>query len=123
MKVKRKRFPKIDIGLTWAKGINIWGQLGMIAGMANTLMLIGVFYTTTVYPNFEIPLWLYLVFIFFVAIMAISFIIKYGISGYYRFFSHQTNLSEVDRKVELIMKHLGVSDEVLDSKRKRSKKK
>ena len=107
----KKRVPKIDIGLTWAKGINIWGQLGMIAGIANTFMLIGVFYTTTIYPNFSIPLWLYIVAIIFVATSAITFILKYGISGYYRFFSRQSEMSEINKKVSLIMKHLDIKDD------------
>lgn len=116
----KKNIPRIDVGLTWAKGINIWGQLGMVAGMANTFMMIGVFYTTTIYPNFEIPLWLYIVAIFFVIVFAICFILKYGISGYYRFFSRQSELSEVNKKVSLIMKHLNITDE---TKRKKEHQK
>ena len=107
----KKNVPKIDIGLTWAKGINIWGQLGMIAGMANTFMLVGVFYTTTIYPNFDIPLWLYIIAIIFVFTIAVAFILRYGISGYYRFFSKQSEMSEINKKVGLIMKHLDIVDD------------
>ena len=116
MKRTLRKIPRIDVGLTWAKGLNIWGQLGMIAGMANTFMMIGVFYTTTLYPNFNIPLWLYILAIVFVIVFAVSFILKYGISGYYRFFSKQTTMAEVDRKLNLVIKHLGVKDDKLDSK-------
>jgi len=101
---------KVDVGLVWAKLVNIWGQLGTVAGMANTVMLVGVFYTTTVYPNTPIPLWVYLFTVVTVAILAITFIVKYGISGYYRYFSKQSELSEVNKKVSLIMDRLGIEE-------------
>ena len=103
--------PKLDIGLVWAKYVNIWGQLGSVAGTVNILMMIGVFYTTTLKPNFDIPLWLYVMVIAIGTIVAVGFILKVGISGYYRFFSNRSELSETNRRVNLIMNHLGIADE------------
>jgi len=108
--VKSKKYPKIDIGLTWAKGVNIWGQLGTVAGVANIIMMLGVFYTTVVYPNIKIPLWAYVLIVVLGASAATWFIIRWGISGYYRFFSRQSELSEVHRKIELIMENLHIED-------------
>ncbi len=102
---------KIDIGLVWAKGVNIWGQLGTIAGIVNTLMLVGVFYTTTLYPKFPIPFWAYILIVLLAATLCIGFIIKFGISGYYRFLSRRSEISQINERVSLIMKHLDIDDE------------
>ncbi len=58
-----KPLPKLDVGLMWAKIVNIWGQLGTVAGAVNVMMMVGVFYTTTIKPSLPIPLWLYLMMI------------------------------------------------------------
>ena len=102
---------KFDVGLIWAKVVNIWGQLGTVAGIVNTLMMVGVFYTTTLYPNFKVPLWLYIVVIALGVFAVVWFIIKIGISGYYRFFSNQSAITEANRKIDLIMKSLNIEDE------------
>jgi len=110
-----KGMPKIDIGLIWAKIVNIWGQVGTVAGIANTIMTLGIFYTTTVNPNFKVPLWAYILFVIIGASLVIGFIIKWGISGYYRFFSNQSEITsmkkevlEVKKDMKEVMKHLGV---------------
>lgn len=102
--------PKVDIGLIWAKCINIWGQLGMVLGATNYLMMVGVFYTTTIKPNVDIPFWLYVLVLSVGAIGVIAFIIKIGIDGYYRFFFGRSQLAEIERKQDLIMKQLGIVD-------------
>lgn len=107
----KKHRPKVDIGLVWAKGLNIWVQLGVIAGIINTLMLIGVFYTTTVYPNFPIPFWIYMLVIVLAATFWIGFVVKYGISGYYRFLSRRSEISQINERVSLILKHLDIVDD------------
>ncbi len=108
---------KIDIGLIWAKYVNIWGQIGSAAGTVNFIMMLGVFYTTTLGPAINIPLWLYILIITIGAILAVTFVIKIGISGYYRFFSAQSEVAdtnkrvqETDRKLGLIIRHLGIED-------------
>lgn len=113
-----KPMPKLDVGLIWAKGINIWGQVGSVAGAVNFLMMIGVFYTTTAKPIWLIPLWVYLSVIIVGGVFVIGFIITKGISGYYRFLSEQSRIDEVERKVdesnrkvELIMRHFNIKDE------------
>jgi len=113
---KRKR--KIDVGLIWAKYVNTWGQVGSVAGTINMIMMLGVFYTTTLKPNVDIPLWLYILIVVLGATIMIMFVLKVGISGYYRFFSKQSEVAETNRRVQenarklkLIMEHLGVDDE------------
>jgi len=108
---------KIDVGLVWAKYVNTWGQVGAVAGTVNIFMMIGVFYTTVVKPSLSIPLWLYLTVIVVGAISLIIFVLCVGISGYYRFFSKTSELSETnrrvqenDRKLTLIMDKLGIED-------------
>lgn len=103
--------PKIDIGLIWAKIVNIWGQLGTVAGIANTIMLLVVTYSTTIEPKFHIPLWLYITSIIICAILGITFILKYGLSGYYRFLSNQSELTQVNKRVKLIMDRMGLKDD------------
>jgi len=109
--------PKIDVGLIWAKIVNIWGQAGTIAGIANTIMLLVVTYSTTIEPKLHIPLWLYITTIIITLILVVTFILKWGISGYYRFLSNQSELSQVNKRVELIMKHLNIEDENEQPKR------
>lgn len=99
---------KIDIGLVWAKGFNIWVQFGFIVGVFNTAMMVGVFYSTTVTQLLSIPLWLYLLVICVVLGACVVFVTRYAISGYYRFFNQQSDLAEVNRKVDMIIKHLGI---------------
>jgi hypothetical protein len=111
-----KKLPIMDIGLIWAKIVNIWGQVGTIAGAVNFVMMVGVFYTTTVYPNFKIPIWSYILIIVLGAVIVIGFILKWGISGYYRYFSNQSELSEVHRKLNLVMKHLRIEDDDANKK-------
>ncbi len=106
-----KSLPHIDIGLVWAKYLNVWGQLGSVVGAANTLMMVGVFYTTTLKPSLAIPLWLYLMVIVLGSLSVIGFIVKWGISGYYRFFANQSELAEVQRKMDLVMKHFHIEDD------------
>jgi len=113
---KSKR--KVDVGLVWAKYVNTWGQVGAVAGTANLIMMLGVFYTTTLRPAVAIPLWLYILVVVVAATTGVLFVLKIGISGYYRFFSKQSELAETnrrvqenDRKLRLIMEHLGVEDE------------
>lgn len=111
-----KHLPKIDIGLVWAKVVNIWGQLGTVAGIANTIMLLIVTYTTTIEPKFHTPLWLYIAVIIIAFAVGVYFILKVGISGYYRFLSNQSELSEVHRKLNLVMKQLNIEDNNADKK-------
>ena len=113
----RKPRSKLDIGLIWAKYVNIWGQIGSVAGTVNFIMMLGVFYTTTLRPTIDIPLWMYILIVVVGTILAVTFVLKVGISGYYRFFSKTSELSETnkrvqenDRKLRLIMAHLGVED-------------
>ena len=114
-----RKLPKFDIGLIWAKYVNTWGQVGSVAGTVNFLMMIGVFYTTTLKPNLDIPLWLYILVVVIAAVFAVTFVLKIGISGYYRFFSKQSEIAETNKRVQengrklvLIMDHLGISDKV-----------
>jgi len=113
---KSKR--KVDVGLVWAKYVNTWGQVGAVAGTANLIMMLGVFYTTTLRPAMAIPLWLYVLVVVVAAVSMVLFVLKIGISGYYRFFSKQSEVAETnkrvqenDRKLRLIMDTLGIEDE------------
>lgn len=108
---------KIDVGLAWAKYVNTWSQIGVVASTVNFSMMLGVFYTTTLKPTLDIPLWAYILFVLSGVAMAIVFALKVGISGYYRFFSKTSELSETnrrvqenDRKLRLIMDKLGIED-------------
>jgi len=108
---------KIDIGLLWAKYVNTWGQVGSVAGTVNLLMMLGVFYTTTLRPILDIPLWLYIMIVVVAASSLVLFVLKIGISGYYRFFNKTSELGrtyakvqENNRKLELIMQHLGIDE-------------
>ncbi len=112
----------LDIGLIWAKYVNTWVQVGTIAGTVNTLMMLGVFYTTTLRPALPVPLWLYLLIVVVSASCVVWFALKVGISGYYRFFSKTSELSETNRRVQennrklkLIMDKLGIEDNGKDS--------
>ena len=102
---------KYDIGLIWAKGMNIWGQIGVLLSILNTFMIIGIFYTTTVNPTTNIPFWLYILIILSIAIPVILFILKVGISGYYRFFNQQSELHQVGDGIDKIIKHLGIEEQ------------
>lgn len=113
----RRRIPVIDVGLVWAKIVNIWGQVGTVAGIVNFVMMLGVFYTTTVYPNIKIPIWLYLFIVIIGASLVIGFIIKWGISGYFRYFSNLSEITKINNKVcdlekniDLIMKHFNIDE-------------
>ena len=108
------KLPKIDIGLVWAKYVNIWGQLGSVAGTVNFLMMIGVFYTTTLKPNVDIPLWLYVLVMSTGVLLAVAFIVKIGISGYYRFFSNSSELSEAHRRIKELESKLATTDSKID---------
>ena len=108
---------KVDIGLIWAKYVNCWGQVGAVAGTANLIMMLGVFYTTTLRPAVAIPLWLYVLVVVVAALLGVIFVLRIGISGYYRFFSKTSELSETnkrvqetDRKLKLIMDKLEIKD-------------
>ena len=108
---------KIDVGLVWAKYVNTWGQVGAVAGTANLIMMLGVFYTTTLRPAVAIPLWLYILVVVVAATTGVLFVLKVGISGYYRFFSKQSEVAETnlrvqenDRKLRLIMEKLEIDD-------------
>ena len=105
------KFPKVDIGLVWAKYVNTWGQVGAVAGTVQMLSTLAILYTTTIQPNMDIPIWLYILVIASGATLMITFVLKVGISGYYRFFSNRSELSETNRRVKLIMNHLGIADE------------
>ena len=118
---------KLDIGLVWAKYMNIWGQVGTVAGTVNLVMMLGVFYTTTLRPAIAISLWLYILIVAVAAIIGVVFVLKVGISGYYRFFAEQSAVAETnkrvretDRKQALIMEKLGIED-TTEKTRKESK--
>jgi H+/Cl- antiporter ClcA len=104
---------KFDIGLSWAKAFNVWSQIGIIAGAINFCMMIGVFYTTTVRAKWDVPFWLYLMVIIVGIILAISFVLKWGISGYYRFLSKQSEISIINRKVDLLLEKNGIGEKEL----------
>jgi len=115
--LKRKPRSKIDVGLIWAKYVNTWGQVGTVASTVSFIMMLGVFYTTTLYPALEMPLWMYIIIILIGMTLVIFFVLTIGISGYFRFFSNRSELSETnkrvqetDRKLELIMAKLGIED-------------
>ena len=112
-----KKLPKLDIGLIWAKYVNTWGQVGVVAGTVQMLSTLAILYTTTIQPNMDIPIWLYILVIASCAALMITFVLKIGISGYYRFFSKQSEIAETnrrvqetDRKLGLIMDKLGIND-------------
>jgi hypothetical protein len=109
--------PKVDIGLVWAKFVNTYGQVGAVAGVVQMLSTLAILYTTTIQPNIDVPIWLYILIIVSGAMLMITFVLKIGISGYYRFFSKQSEVGETnrrvqetDRKLELIMAKLGIED-------------
>ena len=100
----------MDVGLVWAKYVNTWGQVGAVAGTANLIMMLGVFYTTTLRPSLAVPLWLYITVVVVAAATGIVFVLKVGISGYYRFFSKTSELSEANKRIKMIMDHLGIDE-------------
>jgi len=101
----------LDLGLLWAKYINTWGQVGAVVGTVNFIMLVGVFYTTSIEPSrIHIPLWLYVLVIFIGAVIGVTFVLKIGIAGYYRFFSQQSELSQVNLRVKILMNHFGIDE-------------
>ncbi len=102
---------KPDVGLAWAKLLAIIGQVGAIQGAVNSVMLIGIFYTTTVKPNFPIPIWLYLLIVISVLLGAIIFSLSLGISGYYRFFNQQSSVEKINKKLTLVMTALKIKDD------------
>lgn len=115
---KMSKLPRIDIGLIWGKIINIWSQIGVVSGITSNIMMIGVFYTTTVYPNIKIPVWIYLLVIAIGIILLIGFILKWGISGQYRYFSKQSELTEANLKLDALLEYYGID---LESFRKQWK--
>ena len=102
---------KLDIGLIWAKYVNTWGQVGAVAGTVQMLSTLAILYTTTIQPNMDIPIWLYVLVIASGTAVMVTFVLKIGISGYYRFFSSRSELSETNRRVKLIMDHLGIPED------------
>lgn len=101
----------IDIGLWWAKYINIWGQAGAVVGTFNFIMLLAVFYTTSIGPSkYSIPLWLYISIVVVGTVIGVVFVMKVGISGYYRFFSQKSEMSQINKRVKLIMDRLEIDD-------------
>ena len=112
------RGQKVDIGIIWAKYVNTWGQVGAVAGTVQMLSTLAILYTTTIQPNIDISVWLYILIITSSATLLITFVLKIGISGYYRFFSKQSEVAETnlrvqenDRKLKLVMDHLGIKDD------------
>ena len=107
----------MDVGLVWAKFVNTYGQVGAVAGTVQMLSTLAILYTTTIQPNADVPVWLYALVIIIGAMLVVLFVLKVGISGYYRFFSKTSELSETnkrvqenDRKLGLIMDKLGIED-------------
>lgn len=111
---------KFDIGLLWAKYVNTWGQVGAVVGTVNFIMLLGVFYTTTIEPSsLSVPLWLYMLVIVVGAVIGVTFVLKIGISGYYRFFSNQSELSQANRRIKMIMEKLEIAEEDIEKEAER----
>jgi hypothetical protein len=115
--MSKKPKSKIDIGLIWAKFVNTYGQVGAVAGTVQMLSTLAILYTTTIQPNADVPIWAYILIILSGAALMITFVLKIGISGYYRFFSKTSELSEtnkrvqeVDRKLKMIMDKLEIED-------------
>lgn len=101
----------LDLGLLWAKYINTWGQVGAVVGTVNFIMLAGVFYATSIEPSrIAIPLWAYILVIFIGAVLGVAFVLKIGIAGYYRFFSQQSELAQVNLRVKILMNHFGIDE-------------
>ena len=100
---------KYDPGLIWAKTQATYSQLGTISGMVAQLMQVGVFYATVV--KGWIPLWVYLIVLATGLGLVLLFILKIGISGYYRFFNQQSAVDNINRKVNLIMQRLEIEDD------------
>ena len=115
--MSRKPKSKIDIGLIWAKFVNTYGQVGAVAGTVQMLSTLAILYTTTIQPHADVPVWLYILVILSGAALMITFVLKVGISGYYRFFSKTSELSATNKQVQensrmlkMIMKNLGIDD-------------
>ena len=111
------KIPKIDVGLVWAKYVNIYGQLGSLAGIVSMIMTIGIFYTTTLYPIIKVPLWAYILTILVGASIVVWFILKIGISGWYRYFAQQSELHQANAKMDAIMEHLNIDWEAIKKKK------
>lgn len=89
---------KMDVGITWGKIINIWGQIGVVQGVINTIMLFVVTYNTSL-KNL-LPVWLYILIIVISIICIVGFVLRIGISGYYRFFNQQSAMNRIESKVD-----------------------
>jgi cell division protein FtsW (lipid II flippase) len=98
VKQGRNRINK-RIGLLWARLMAIYGQLGFIQGILNSLMLIAVTYTTTLQQR-GVPLWVYLAILVLILSLATVFILFIGIRGYYDFFNEQSNLDKLEKKLD-----------------------
>lgn len=101
---------KKDIGMLWAKLLNIYGQFGSIQGLVNTSILIIMFYTGTIRQETGMPPWLYALILLALISTGVAFIHKKGISGYYRFFSEQSGLDEVKADIKKIKEALNIED-------------
>ena len=101
----------MDVGLIWAKFVNTYGQVGAVAGTVQMLSTLAILYTTTIQPNIDVPIWLYILIIVSGAVLMITFVLKIGISGYYRFFSKTSELAQTNKRVKMIMDHLGIEED------------
>ncbi len=93
---------RLDVGFVWGGAMHIWGQIGAIFGVANTAMLVGVFYTTTVVHIFPIPAWLYGLIVLAGVVGVVAFCLKVGIKGYYDFFNKNSALDGISAKLDAL---------------------
>ncbi len=96
-------------GMAWGAFVQLYSQLTMIQGMVNTLMLLGVFYSTNlkgIWP--DIPWWAYLVGLMVISLGLSVFLIMVGIPGIYKYGRRFMRTTQVEDKLDLIIKHLNI---------------
>lgn len=94
----------VDIGMTWAHFLAVYSQLGVVLSIYNTIMIFGVFYINIASHYVS----LYLFFVIAVAGVGlwVLFILKVGISGYYRFLNDQSALTRIERRLDALTREV-----------------
>jgi len=90
--------------------MNVWGQVATAVGAVQFCATLIILYTVTIYPTFRIPFWLYLLILAIGIFLAVGFVLKWGISGYYRFFNQQSKVEQISQNLKKVMEHLGIEE-------------
>ena len=93
----------MGLGNHWAVALQTWGQVAALVAMMNTVASLGTFYYVAAGPQWNIPIWLYILVALSLVSVFVLFVLFVGNPAWYRYAKRMTDIDIINEKLDKLL--------------------